>query len=249
MGGLVGVDAGVLDDDASRTMRRRGRGRRVTLHSSRAKAPRSRNRFTYPPPATSAFRTPGSAARSGASTSAISRGLRRSALGEVERSGEGQVTQVGLGRVLERHGRKSHAEGGFGPRPGSSRRVARSSSRIMEPNTPIIASTPIPVIVGSPHEPASSARSFGMKPSLHSDVRRRHGRSPLTSRGLARSKGPAATAKRPRPTPRPSASIPTTRMPRSRLGLVLRELGRDDEANLAFLSALRLRAGRRFDGH
>jgi hypothetical protein len=34
-----------------------------------------------------------------------------------------------------------------------------------------------------------------------------------------------------------------------KLGLVLRELGRDEEANRAFLSALRLRGSPAFDGH
>ena len=34
-----------------------------------------------------------------------------------------------------------------------------------------------------------------------------------------------------------------------KLGLVLRELGRDEEANRAFLSALKLRSSPAFDGH
>ena len=95
-------------------------------------------------------------------------------------------------------------------------------------------------------KPASSARSFGMN-SLHSDVRRRMA-AVHHNRGLSFERagryGEAADAY--------ATAVrfdPDDADAHVKLGLILRELGRDDEANIAFLSALRLCAARRFDGH
>jgi Flp pilus assembly protein TadD len=82
-------------------------------------------------------------------------------------------------------------------------------------------------------------------PSLHSDVKRRfaafhHNRGLSLERAGRYREAAEAYAEAVRLDPDDADA-------QIKLGLVLRELGRDEEANLAFLSAIRLR--RAFRGH
>ena len=121
VGGLVGVDARVLDDDrgpAAGAVRGAGQVRPgAPARTRRGPGTGSRSRRPPPPPA----RTPGTPPSSAASASAISRGLRRRGLARSKGAVKARSPSSGRGGILEGDARRLGAERGGRPRAGTRR--------------------------------------------------------------------------------------------------------------------------------